>query len=89
MKTKYTAKTVVALVIRAVGLVAIVLGVILLWVWFGAEVLPYLQGRRPHNSIAFGAFRDAGAALAIIGIACRLIARRMLRQRAPAHGNVA
>jgi len=77
--SKYTTKTVVALAIRAVGLVAIVIGVFLLWHWFAAEVWPYVLGRRPHNSIGFGAWRDAGAALTVFGVSCRLLARRMLK----------
>jgi hypothetical protein len=85
MKTKYTLKTILALIIRAVGLVAIVIGLFLLWHWFMAEVFPYLLGRRPHNSVGFGLFRDAGAALTVFGIACRLVARRLLTQRVTAN----
>jgi hypothetical protein len=85
MKTKYTAKTVVALIIRAVGLVAIVIGILLLRLWFMEEVFPYLQGQRPHNRIGFGIFRDAGATVTLFGIACRFIARRLLRQSVTAH----
>ena len=80
MRTKYTAKAVVALAIRAVGLVAIVLGVILLGQWFMADVFPYLQGRKPHNSFGFWIFRDIGAVLTAFGVVCRLVARRLLRQ---------
>ena len=81
MKTTYTVKTIVAQIFRAVGLVGIVIGGFLLWAWFTAEVLPYLQGQRPHNSFGFAIFRDAGAALAVLGIVCRLAARRLLRQK--------
>jgi hypothetical protein len=82
-------RTNIALVIRAVGLAAIVVGVFLLSRWFMADVFPFIQGRKPHNSFGFRIFRDSGAALTASGIVCRFVARRMLVQRITANEKMA
>ena len=81
MKTNYTFRTVVALVIRAVGLVAIVIGVFLLLRWLLIEVSGGSSG--PYRLYAV-----VGLPSIVFGVICRIIARWLLRSESH-HDNAA
>ncbi len=74
-------KRIVGLILRACGLVALVIGAYFLLNWFGAEILPRLLGHTPRNSFPFQLVRDIGFALTVLGIAFRILAARLLKEK--------
>ena len=89
-------KRISAFVIRGFGLGAILIGAFIGFDYVRGEWLPQLISTAHESSYLFPRHDDdfrvsgvVGVALIIVGITCRLVARRILRQRVTAHDNAA